>query len=641
MLEPYFIHNKAVELCKLVLRMTTSAGTGHASSCMSIAHIVVALMYRIMRYDLHDPWNIQNDRLVLSEGHAVPIVYAAYGDLKGVYGDSPKNKKSLTIDDLDRLRSISSVLDGHPNPSAGFPFFDFATGSLGQGLSDACGLALAARMEFLDRHLFVIIGDGESREGQIWEACDFLIDYNLVNVTPIFNCNGQGQTGAVSSQQSVPRLSEKLRAFGFKTFIIDGHNAPEVYQTLSRAKEQTIPCAVIARTVKGWGVKELENDFHGKALKQELLNDAFAQLDKKVIVPISSDNNQIPFTPSKPPLTGIPKTIPGKLHNPDFSYFLRDEKEALEKFQNGILSTRRAYGLALRELVQIDDRVVVLDGDVSNSTFSNYVAKSFPEKFIECKIAEQNMISVASGLAAGGKIPFVSTFAKFLTRGYDQFELSLIGNLPLKLCGSHSGANIAADGPSQMGLCDMSYMRGLSTAKNKQQLPLVTIFNPSCAVCAYKCIQCMTDLQGACYIRTLRADLPVIYKPDEEFEPGGAKILKTGNDLAIFTTGFMVHLCLKQAQKLKEKGIDAAVIDCYSLPLNPGIVTAIARSAAGKIITVEDTFGNSLGAEIASIISADPEICTSVKQKHLSRIPKSALTAQEVLDFSGLDMDNW
>jgi len=234
------ISNKAIFLCKLVLKMTTHAGSGHPSSSLSIAHIITALMYKIMKYDLNDPWNPANDRLVLSEGHAVPLVYAAYADLNGVWGVDQNKKQVLTIDDLFSLRQINSPLDGHPNPSTGFPFFDCATGSLGQGLSCACGLAISARAQGIKKKVYVIIGDGESREGQIWEACDFIIDHGLTEVIPVFNCNGLGQTGSVSKQQSPQNLASKLKAFGFDIRNIDGHNPVEILESFQKKKEITL-----------------------------------------------------------------------------------------------------------------------------------------------------------------------------------------------------------------------------------------------------------------------------------------------------------------------------------------------------------------------------------------------------------------
>ena len=630
------ISRKVIALGKNVLRMTSRAGSGHPSSSLSLAHIITVLMYKIMRYDPQDPWNPANDRLVLSEGHAAPIVYAAYADLQGAYGIGPAEKQILTPDDLDSLRQINSPLDGHPNPSAGFPFFDCATGSLGQGLSCACGLILAARLQNIQKRIYVIIGDGESREGQIWEACDFIIENNLHEIVPIFNCNGLGQTGPVSDQQSIDRITEKLKAFGFKVLSADGHDSSLLLKVLRRASRAVQPHAVVARTVKGWGVKSLQGDgSHGKALKEPKLGAALSELDSMV-----EENEQIPvrnhhMRPQHPLRVNVPELSFDKTGDPDFPKLLQDDPY-LDTYKKGIMSTRRASGLALREMGKSDERIVVLDADVSNSTFTDYFAKALPKRFFECGIAEQHMVSTAAGLASSRYIPFVSSFAKFLTRGYDQLELALIAGLNLKLIGSHTGVNIAADGPSQMGLTDMGYMRSLSTVKNGHNEPLVTIFNPACAVAAYKCVQLMVEHKGACYLRTIRQDLPMLYHPEECFEIGGVKRIVEGKDIALLASGFMVHACRRVVEELSEAGVSASLYDCYSFPVNPSLVIDAAANNNGKIVTVEDNYGNGLGAEIASIVSADPLSNAVVKQLFVRRIPKSGITADDVLDYVGI-----
>jgi transketolase len=630
------ISRKAVSLCKLVLRMTTHAGSGHPSSSLSLAHIVTVLMYKIMRYDTQNPWNPANDRLILSEGHAVPIIYAAYADLNGVYGNNPQQKHILTPVDLDTLRQINSPLDGHPNPSAGFPFFDCATGSLGLGLSCACGLAIGSRMQNIKRRLYVLIGDGESREGQIWEACDFIIDYNLFEVIPIFNCNGLGQTGLVSKQQSPTVLANKLNAFGFHIQTINGHNPSEILTCLQKASLSLKPTAIIANTIKGWGVKSLQNESsHGKPIKAADLKISISQLDSILSPSETSITSNHKMTPAKPEIVPNTHHTTGKLKDPDFTSLLKNDPY-LDMLNRGLMSTRRAYGLALRELALIDSRIVCLDGDVNNSTFSSYFAESNPDRFIECRIAEQNMMSVASGLSACGYIPFVSSFAKFVTRAYDQLELAIISKANIKICASHTGANIASDGPSQMGLADFGYMRTLSTAKTDDGDPLVVIFNPSCAVAAYKCLQLMVDQTGVCYLRTIRQDLPIIYQPDELFEIGGVKTLREGTDVAIMATGYMVHPCRKIVEDLTEAGISASLYDCYSIPVNPSHILNAACKNNGKIITVEDNYGNALGSEIMSALSTDPSIHAVVKQLYVNKIPKSGITAEDVLDFVGM-----
>ena len=634
------LHRKTHELCRHVVRMTTTAGSGHPSSGLSLAHIVTALMYETMRYDPKDPWNPANDRLVLSEGHAVPIIYAAYADLNGVYGSSPENKKTLTVEKLDTLRQIGSSLDGHPNPPAGFPFFDNATGSLGQGLSCGCGLALAARVRKIEKRIFVLIGDGESREGQIWEACDFVIDYNLHEVLPIFNCNGQGQSAYVSHQQSAERTAEKLNAYGFVTITIDGHDPEAVGKALDTAINSEKPHAIVAKTVKGWGVQEFQrSNYHGKPLKEDQLDEAMADLDKILAEKGISDMENPKLTPPKPASVSVTRADPGKLGDPDFESILKDDKY-LATFKKGKMSTRRAYGLATMELGKLDDRIVAIDGDVKNSTFSDYFFRAFPDRAFEGRIAEQNMVSVAAGLAAGGMVPFAATFAKFVARAYDQIELAVLSGVNIKISGSHSGANIGPDGHSQMGLLDVAYFRSLSTVKWPDGHPLMLCFNPSCAVAAYKCVQLMAQHPGSCYMRTLRADLPLLYSPSEVFEIGGAKTLRQGKDIAIMVAGYMVHTCLKIAEELSTAGIDATLIDCYSMPMKPEIVAEAAAANSGKIVTVEDNYGNSLGSEVAAIVAGDPNIDATVKQLFVCKVPKSGKTADDILEYVGLGSDD-
>jgi transketolase len=630
------IHAKAIELARHVVRMTSAAGSGHPSSGLSLAHLVAVLMYDQMRYDPRDPWNRAADRLVVSEGHAVPIVYAAYADLGGAYGSSREQKRFLTTDDLSGLREIDSILDGHPNPALGFPFFDSATGSLGQGLSTACGLGLAARLDGIDKKIYTLIGDGESREGQVWEACDFCIDTQCYQVVPIFNCNGLGQSDAVSPQQSAKRLDAKLRAFGFETMTIDGHQPREIKKALEEAAGAETPHAIIAKTVKGWGVAQFQqSNYHGKTLKADEVDAAMRDLDEQARRAGLDPARRIALSPPSPSRYTAPVSSPvQRPGDPDFKALLEGDPY-MKKLESGLMSTRRAYGLALREMIATDERIVALDGDVKNSTFAQDAAKRIPERFFECRIAEQNMISAAAGLAAGGKKPFLSSFAKFLVRGYDQLELALIAGAPIKLCGSHAGASIGADGPSQMGLTDVAYMRSLASVTASDGSPLLIMFIPSCGVAAYKCMQIMADYPGACYIRTIRADLPLLYNPDESFEIGGVKELRGGDDVALMASGYMVHVCLEAARQLEERGISALVADCYGYPVNHDRVTGVFGKVAHGVITVEDTYGNGLGASVASIAGASG-VRPAVKQLHVARMPKSGRKPADVLAYVNL-----
>ncbi len=634
------IHDRAIEIGKLAVRMTTVAGSGHPSSALSLAHITAGLMYKVMRYDIDDPWNPYSDRLVLSEGHAVPIIYAAYADLGGVVGKSKESARKLKIEDIDTLRELDSELDGHPNPAEGFPFFDAATGSLGQGLSVGAGLALAARMSGIDKKIYVICGDGESREGQIWESADFIVDYNITNLCAIFNCNGQGQADYVSKQQSAEVLAKKFEAIGFEVNVIDGHNPEEIISALEKTGQTQKPYVIIAKTTKGWGVPDLQDKSnHGKPLPKEKLEKAISDLEsmrKELDLPDNIDTSN--FKPQKPTSSGKrPESSSCNIPVPDFDKLLEGDG-FLSKWQsNKKLASRRAYGLGLRELAKIDERIIALDADVSNSTFAIFLKKALPERFYECKIAEQNMVSTAAGLSAAGYIPFVSSFGKFLVRSYDQIEMAAISRANIKFVGSHIGITLAADGPSQMGLVDFAFFRCFSKVDENGQ-PLVVIFNPADAVCAYWCVKLAAERKGMCYIRTMRPDTPLLYKPDEEFTIGGSKLLVEGKDLLIVATGYMVHESLKAIDKLKADGINVSLIDAYSFPLNPDPIMQAAKNAGGKVLTVEDNYIGGLASEVAEILSADGN--AKVNSMFVRKLPKSGRTPDDLLRYCKLSADD-
>ena len=622
------LDRKIVKLAKQTVAMCTKSGSGHPSSGLSLLHITTALMYRIMRYDPKNPWNAGADRLVLSEGHAVPIVYAAYCELGGVAGQ-PANPVTLSFDDCMTLRDAKSLLDGHPNPAIGFHFFDAATGSLGQGLSVAAGLACAARLDGSDKQIYCIVGDGESREGQVWEALDFIVDHKLTNVHVVFNCNKWAQSDLVSNQQSVDTLAKKLDAFGYEVKVIDGHNWDQVFEALS-ARATDKPIAILANTVKGWGVNILHSsNYHGKPLTEAQLPEAMADLDK-----LASDLGvaQIPdFDVAK---ISVPQQGPRPAGGSVSAGTLADGLKAagMEKdYNNKKLSTRRAYGAALLALGAADKRVVATDGDVKNSTFADLFAKTYPERFFEARIAEQNMVSAAVGMAAGGKIPFASTFAKFVVRAYDQLELAVITNANIKVCGSHAGVSLAADGPSQMGLVDLAFTRSMSHVRRRDGQPALRVFLPSDAVSAYRLTELMASVDGACYMRTHRPDVPFIYDENEQFTVGGFKHLVDGEDLAIVASGYMVHVARKAIEILEEKsGLRATLIDAYSMPLATEDILQIGDDCRGTILVVEDNYIGGIADEIA-LAAARSDLGVSVNSMYVQDIPKSANSPEEVL----------
>jgi transketolase len=624
------VQYKAIELCRYAIRMTTEAGSGHPSSSCALSHITTVLMYHKMRFDAANPWNPLSDRLVLSEGHAVPIVYAAYADLGGVVGMDPKNARKLTIDDLWTLRAIDSVIDGHPNPAIGFHFFDAATGSLGQGVSVAAGLGLAARMDGIDKTIYAIIGDAESREGQIWEAVDFMADHAITNVRLIFNCNHMGQSDYVSVQQSPEVLAKKIKAYGLHPILIDGHDPVAIRKALAAKGPKGKAVAIIARTVKGWGVKLMQQvGFHGKPLSRDEMAAAMTELALPAEKP---DFKLCPPMPKGeiPPMEHGPIAMP----TPDLTKLAEGSKFG-GTLAKGKLATRQAYGLTLRALGRASKRVVVLDADVSNSTFSDLFKAEFPERFVECRIAEQNMVSVAAGLAAAGKIAFANTFAKFVVRAYDQVEMAANSVANIKIVGSHSGISLAADGPSQMGVVDPAFFGALASARTPQGHPAAIVLNPCDAVSTYKLVSLMASYDGLAYMRTLRPETPLIYPPQEEFHLVGQKVLAKGKDLTLVAWGYTVGECRQAAELLKAAGIECGLVDAYSLPLADDFLDAIGAAAGTRLLVVEDNYAGGIGSAIS--VAAAQRGGVRVETMTVERVPKSGRSPEDVMKFCGID----
>jgi len=627
---------KAIELCKLTVRMTGAAGSGHPSSSLSIAHIVTALMYRVMRYDPKNPWLNTSDRLILSEGHAVPIVYAAYCDLGGMAGTGERPVE-LTVENAMTLREADSLLDGHPNPAQGFPFFDAATGSLGQGASSAAGLALSARVDGLDRKFFVIIGDGEAREGQVTEAMDFIIDQKLTAVRCIFNCNGQGQSEYVSDMQSPEKIAAVLEAKGFEVRTIDGHDMTQVLDALT-AEAADKPIAIVAKTVKGWGSSQLTSgNYHGKPLKGADVDTCVTDLDAKA-AELGVDSADLSAAAQLTAPEAAPVNLRPRIQAGTFSGAVEAAgmSSALEA---GKLSTRRAYGAALLSL-GVDPRVTALDGDVKNSTFAELFAKQFPERYFEARIAEQNMVSAAVGLAAAGKIPFVSTFGKFFARAYDQIEMASITNANIKMTGSHTGVSLGADGPSQMAVADLAFFRAFAHARRVDGAPACRVLLPSDAVSAFKLTELMANIEGMCYMRTHRPDVDILYNDDEQFVEGGHKLLVDGTDLAIVTSGYMVHVVRQAAKLMEANGLEPSILDVYALPLaKVEDILRVGDDCNGQILVVEDNYVGGVCDEIAAAAAAS-DLGVTVRRMVVGAVPKSAKNADEIMKAVGLSAEH-
>ncbi len=630
------VHAKAIQLDKLALTMCAEAGSGHPTSALSLGHVTTVLMYHTMRWLPDHPKYPSSDRLVLSEGHAVPIVYAAFADLGGAIGVD-NERRPMTRDDAMSLRAADSYIDGHPNPMEGFPFFDAATGSLGQGLSVAAGLGVAAKHDGLDKKIYCIIGDGEAREGQVAEALDFIVDHGLINVLPIFNCNAYGQAAAVSGQQSPETLAKKLEAYGFDAIVIDGHAPEEIRDAFEKFRELAEggrPIAVVAKTVKGWGAASIQGGgWHGKPATGEKLDEIMAELDTtRVSLTSALSGDELKIYP--PQEYTPPATTEGDL--PTFTEAMKQYDMEMT-LKAGKFATRRAYGLALRALGHANPDIFVLDADVSNSTFSEWFANdgALESRFVECKIAEQNMYSVGAGLSAAGKIPFASTFAKFATRGYDQIEMAINSGANLKIIGSHAGISLAADGPSQMSLPDVAWFRSLSTMTDHRGNPGCYVLQPSDAYAAYALTQVMAEYESACYMRTLRPDVEFLYDDNTVFNLGKFEVLNEGRDLMIVACGYMVHECNKAIDALDKAGIDATLVDLYSIPFDGDALLDLANQNNGYILTVEDNYGGAMGSAVADACTESGDAFT-IEQMFVKRIPKSARTEEDVLRLCGL-----
>ncbi len=636
------VHAQAIEIDKLSLEMCAAAGSGHPTSAASIAHIVTVLLYSTMRWSPDFPDYPTADRLVLSEGHAVPAVYAACAKLGVAYGKDRESRRKLTVEDLRQLRAGKSELDGHPNPMEGFPFFDAATGSLGQGLSIACGIAEAARLDGYDKRVYCIIGDGEAREGQVAEALDYLVDRKLGrHVLPIFNCNEYGQADRVSPQQSPDVLAAKLEATGFDVRIIDGHAPGQIKAAFDAFIEAGTgnkggkPMAVVAKTVKGWGSPSLHGGgWHGKPPTGEQLKRAIGELEQRRMELTTSLATTDSFE-IQPPSENI-REVPAAKDVPSLSAFMKaNDMESL--LQSGNMATRRAYGIALRAMGHVNERVVVADADVSNSTFAETFRKdsALTPRFFECKISEQHLASLGVGLSAGGKVPFISSFAKFLTRAYDQIEMAIYSGANLKIVGSHAGITLASDGPSQMALPDVAWFRSFTTMKDHRGNPGCYVLQPADAHAAYQLTQVMAEYEGVCYMRTIRPEVEFLYGEDVVFNLGGFEVLNEGRDLVIAAAGYMVHEANKAMELLDKAGISATVVDLYSLPFDTEAFLDIVQQNNGNVLSVEDNFGGGIGSAIADALMESGD-GFKLTQMHVTRIPKSTRTPEEVLAMCGL-----
>ncbi len=586
----------AQKLRRVCLESTAEAGSGHPTSCMSAAEIVSVLFFDEMRWDPRDPSGRRADVFVLSKGHAAPILWAALHEA-GAIDDDPMT-----------LRRHDSRLEGHPTPLV--PWVRVATGSLGQGLCAAAGMAWARKLDDEPGRVYALLGDGEVAEGSVWEAAEFASCNGLANLCAVIDLNRLGQSGPTMHQHHAEVYERRLQAFGWDTAVVDGHDLAALQEAFARARRASRPFGIVALTLKGKGVSFLEDKegWHGKPVKKgDELARAVAELGDTSLR-----------------LRVEPRRYDGEPRPAEAAIALTP---AYEKGQE--VATREAFGAALAKLAKSAPQVVALDGDTKNSTFSEKFKAVAPERFVEAYIAEQDMVGVALGMSTEGKVPIASTFACFLTRAYDFIRMAVYSRpRHLVLCGSHAGVSIGEDGPSQMALEDLAMMRALVKA---------TVLYPSDAVSAERAVEAAARTEGVVYIRTSRPKTPVLYANDEPFPVGGSKTLRqSGKDaVTIVAAGVTVFEALTAHDRLQKEGVAVRVIDLYSVqPLDTETLRRAAAETRG-IITVEDhSVRGGLGEAVAAAVSGR----TRVQILGVRDLPRSGKPA-ELLRAHGIDAD--
>ncbi|MGE3272115.1 MAG: transketolase [Chloroflexota bacterium] len=581
------------------IRATTEAGSGHPTSSMSAADLAAVLLSKYLRYDFSNPAHPNNDHLILSKGHAAPLLYAMY-----------KAAGAVTDKELLTLRKFGSRLEGHPTPD--LPWVDVATGSLGQGLPIGVGVALAGqRLEHSPYRTWVICGDSEMAEGSIWEAMGRASDEKLGNLIAIVDVNRLGQRGPTALQWHTEIYAARAKAFGWRAIEIDGHNFDEIDAAFKEATSGgDVPTMIVARTKKGSGVSLVEDkeNWHGKALSKDQAEAAIAELG-------GIRNLTVAVNPP-PAANGTAKAAAGALKLPTWELGKK-------------MATRQAFGDALVALGAARPEVVAIDAEVGNSTFTEPFDEAFPDRFFQTYIAEQQMVATAVGMSVRHYVPFAATFAAFLARAYDFIRMSAISKANIRLCGSHAGVSIGEDGPSQMALEDLAMMRAVGGS---------TVLYPCDANQTAKLVAEMADLSGVVYMRTTRAATPVVYGPDEAFPVGGSRVLRSSNadDVTIVAAGITISEALAAADDLEKAGIAARVIDAYSV--KPIDVTTLSQAASETrgIVVVEDHWPEGgLGSAVLEGLASTGRSLPKVAVLGVSKLPGSG-TPAELLDACGI-----
>jgi transketolase len=578
------------------IRCTAAAGSGHPTSAMSAADLMAVLLAGHLHYDFSAPTYAGNDHFVLSKGHASPLLYAML-----------RSVDAISDDELLTYRRLGSRLEGHPTPR--LPWVEVATGSLGQGLPIAAGLAWTGRrLDQLPYRVWVLCGDSELAEGSMWEAFELAGYEQLDNLVAIVDVNRLGQRGPTRHGWDTPAYARRIRAFGWNTIEIDGHDVNQIDEAYAEAAGAGQPTVVLARTHKGSGAADVDDreGQHGKPLRDP--EKAIAGLGGVRHLPVEVARPPEGLRPHRFP-TGVP---------------------ALPTFQVGEkVATRTAFGKALAAVGGSDASVVVLDGEVADSTRTEFFAEVHPERFFECYIAEQQMIATAVAMHVRGWRPFAATFAAFLTRAYDFIRMAAIGRANLRLSGSHAGVEIGQDGPSQMGLEDLAALR---------VVPGSTVLYPCDANQTVQLVQAMAETDGISYLRTTRGDTPVIYGPDEQFSIGGSRVLRSTSDdqVTIVAAGITLHQALAAADRLSEQGIPTRVIDLYSVkPVDEQTLRTAARDT-GRILTVEDHRPEGgLGDAVVDALTRSDTVAR-IRKLAVRAMPASA-SSSEQLAAAGID----
>ena len=585
----------AAQLAVDSIRCSTAAGSGHPTSSLSAAHLLAVLWSDHLRYDVSNPKDRANDRFVLSKGHASPLMFSV---LKAV--------GAISDDELLTYRRFGSPVQGHPVPLREMPWIDVATGSLGQGLPIALGMALAMGMDHIPARVWCLVGDSEAAEGSIWEAMANASQHGVDNLVAILDVNRLGQRGPTMLEWDLETYAKRARAFGWHAIEVDGHDVRAIDAAYTEAEGAGRPVMVVARTEKGHGVSFLRDalGWHGKALSPEEAERAIAELGGPRDERISMHE---PEAHVAPPANAAEVRLPAYTE---------------------AIATRKAFGETLAALAARPD-VVVIDAEVSNSTFTEDFQAQAPERFVESYIAEQNMVGMAVGMQALEKVTFVATFAAFFTRAYDFVRMAAISRADLRLSGSHAGVSIGEDGPSQMGLEDLAMMRAVHGS---------TVLYPCDGNATARLVSAMAERPGISYLRTTREKTPLVYEPDEDFPIGGSKVLRSGGSdrVTLVGAGITLHGSLKASEALAAEGIPARVIDCYSIQPIDVAVLRTALLQTGLIVTVEDHWpAGGLGDAVLSALASEGELSGRVVKIAVTEMAGSG-TPEELRDQAGI-----